>query len=525
MPVRPPLRSAVPASTTRPGARAARARRPSAGAAGTARARRPGARAAVSPAGSSTGSQPDDAQRAAGVEVLDRPRRRAAAATAADRARRATQSSLERRRCAARGTRRAAADLGDPDGAALPRRSGRAGRERGAQDLEPELAPADRLRQPDGAVGRDRDAAASRSAGPASGAARPEPGRASASSRSRRARWSSSARPGGRRATRRSTAARCRRTRSTRGSRAGPRSAADDVEADRPPTAGRARSGAAAARRPAVQRPGARRGRAEHARDAGLAVEPVAHERGAGRAALVGRGGTGRRRSCAGTGTSAGAARPRARSASTGGRSASRASTPGIRSSRIPPAPAVGPVRLAHVRDPDAQRAHVVADPSSSGFQPGLTSNRRPWTSTAVTVARRSLYGSSSTCRMSRGAVERDVERVPVLRQRPIGLPVRRRVAVERRERPPLRELREAGRGRRRDACDPVVDRDGLRVAAAGGERVEHRRVDRRLLARGEHRPGVLRHPRRHEHPPPVGVGDHDLRRAARSPPAARSPA
>ena len=70
----------------------------------------------------------------------------------------------------------------------------------------------------------------------------------------------------------------------------------------------------------------------------------------------------------------------------------------------MPPAPAVGPsgLRTSAIR---IRSVRTSRRSGSSVFQPGLTSNRRPWTSTAVTVARRSLYGSSLSVAMSRGSV------------------------------------------------------------------------------------------------------------------------
>ena len=168
---------------------------------------------------------------------------------------------------------------------------------------------------------------------------------------------------------------------------------------------------------PAVERPRARRRRVEHAGDAGLAVEPVAHQRGAGRAALV----VAAERVVAGraleqirqVGPRIGSeARARPASADAAPRAPRR---PGATSSRIPPAPAVGPsgLRTSAIR---MRSVRTAWRSGSSVFQPGLTSNRRPWTSTAVTVARRSLYGRSLNVADVARLGERDLERVPVLR-------------------------------------------------------------------------------------------------------------
>ena len=193
-----------------------------------------------------------------------------------------------------------------------------------------------------------------------------------------------------------------------------------------------------------------------------------------------------------------------------GGRSASRACSPSMRSSRIPPAPRRLARRLADLGDPHRERLDVLEldrepVPARLDREPPALDLDRLYRRAAVVVREQ----------IERGDIARRVERhrqhVPLRQKRAIRLPVRGRVAVQRRERPVLRELREPGRGRRGHRRDPVVDRDGLRIRAERGERVEHGRVHRRLLARGQHRPGVLREPRRHEHAPPVGVGDHDL--------------
>ena len=92
-----------------------------------------------------------------------------------------------------------------------------------------------------------------------------------------------------------------------------------------------------------------------------------------------------------------------ARSARTGGRSASLTLTPGMRSSRIPP----GPVGTPGGCTTDAIRTRSAltrCNPTSSRLTPACTANRRPLTSTAVTRPRRSEYGSSSIVPTSRGA-------------------------------------------------------------------------------------------------------------------------
>ena len=78
-----------------------------------------------------------------------------------------------------------------------------------------------------------------------------------------------------------------------------------------------------------------------------------------------------------------------ARSASTGGRSASRTRTPGMRSSRIPPAPSGASSGLV-TRAIRTRSERTPRRPSSSRFQPWRTGKVRPATSTAVTFARRS---------------------------------------------------------------------------------------------------------------------------------------
>jgi hypothetical protein len=66
-------------------------------------------------------------------------------------------------------------------------------------------------------------------------------------------------------------------------------------------------------------------------------------------------------------------------------------------------------------------------------------------------------------------AVEAHLQPMPIRLQRAVGLPVGRGIAVERREWPVLRELREAGRERRADRGDASEHRDRLRIRA--GER------------------------------------------------------
>ena len=399
---------------------------------------------------------------------------------------------------------------------------GGAGRERRAQDLEAERAPAQRLRELHAAVRGDRQrrrrgavAASAHERRPADGLARRL--QAQLAARSRGAAASTRATPCARRATSRSTTAASRRTRSRPGSPAGPRSGprTRTSRRARPPSASIALSGARAS---TVPQPSA-----VHARAAGGAICRSSPRSPSWRSR-----------------TSTAPAVPRRGSRRNG-------SSPAVRSNRyVRPVRvevaarerALGehrrPQRLAHPHAGDAQLAdpagalrHVLgraararsapaasarrAGRAGAGSSPACTGNVRPATSTAVTFARRSEYGSSSIASTSRGRVEADLEPVARLLERAVGLPVRRRVAVEGRERPPLGELRVGGRERHAQVARAVVDRDGLPVGAARREQVQHRRVGRERVVGGERRAVVLRHPRGREHAPAVGVGDHDL--------------
>ena len=177
MPVRPPLPFASPALSTRPGlAAAARVpaerRRSRYGASVAA-----GSESRASPAGRSTGLAAADAQRAAGVEVLDRARRRAAGTASRAPSPASTQASC---RAPLRGTRRRA---GRRRGSRRSRPRGAAGRSRRprtrrAGSRAGTCVPRTRLRQPRPCRRARRRPAASRSAAPGSGGGRRAPGRA-----------------------------------------------------------------------------------------------------------------------------------------------------------------------------------------------------------------------------------------------------------------------------------------------------------------------------------------------------------
>ena len=235
-----------------------------------------------------------------------------------------------------------------PTARALPLAPGGAGRKRGAQDLEPEPAARERVRQPDDAartdVDRRRRGPLARRRAPASAGARPATG---SSVNCRRVGAALPLDPHvppscqepihGRGVPSNALEARNPGRPSNRAG--GPRSRRARRPARRAPSSGA--SGATLTQPSSAQV--ARRGRREHTLESRLAVAAVAHERARRSRRARGRAGTGRRRSCAGRRTSA---RPSslasARSAITGGRSASVACTPGICSSRMPPV-IVGP--------------------------------------------------------------------------------------------------------------------------------------------------------------------------------------
>ena len=221
---------------------------------------------------------------------------------------------------------------------------------------------------------------------------------------------------------------------------------------------------------PPVEVPAPRRRRREDALDPALAVAAVAHER-ARRAAVPG---VAPERVVARRALEDVPSDPcfdrsaprRARSASTGGRSASVGVTPGIRSSRMP-AVTVGPgacatmIRTCSAETPFRPSAQPV--PRRRGPRCDAAARSRPRSPSRA--GRRRASGRRRARRA--GAVKVTVEDVAIGRERAVGLPVRRRVAVERRERPVLGELRVAGRRRRGHALDAAaVDGDGLRVAA-----------------------------------------------------------
>ena len=247
------------------------------------------------------------------------------------------------------------------------------------------------------------------------------------------------------RATGRSTAAGSGRRRSRRGSPDGPGSATRSVKRPRTPgepvelgvgdVVGHAG--------PAVDRPRTGGRRREHALEAQLRVAAVAHERRARRAVLaraperiVARGALEQVREVL------------PREVGAGQRALGQHGRP-QRLGRLH----VGDLQLADAgggrvqafgHDPDAQpvdahqpdrqrvpaRAHRIRRPVDDDRR-----DPRP-----AVVVREQLQVADVA-----PPVEDDLEHVPVARQRAVGLPVRRLVAVERRERPVLGELREAG--------------------------------------------------------------------------------
>ena len=272
----------------------------------------------------------------------------------------------------------------------------------------------------------------------------------------------------------------CRRTRSTRGSPARPSKRPERREARRRRPARRARRPARRRRRSPSRRPcpRPRRGRREDARRCRSRRRARSRTSAAPRPSRAcGCAGTGRRRSCAGRGTSA--RRPvrarQRRSASTGGRSASRgmhARDPEL----ADPAggPPSRPRACARRRAAPCSVVDVLADPSREPVparaRPRYRAALRP--RPPATVARRSLYGQQ----VDVVDVARRVEASPTARAGPA---VSARSACQCVASSPSSAANgrcsgncgNPGEDGARHARDPVVDRDGLRVAprAANG--------------------------------------------------------
>ena len=189
--------------------------------------------------------------------------------------------------------------------------------------------------------------------------------------------------------------------------------------------------------------------------------------------------------------------RPRRRRRAPGWRTAAMRSR-NESTSRRPTGSRFHPARTVYVFDPDGDRGH------------GPARGRR-----TAARRRRARRGARSkpTSRRRRGPSRLRSASHAVLR-----------VAVERGERAVLGELREARRERGAQVRDPAQRADRLVVGAApSDERVEDRRVLGDRVAVGvERRAGVLAQPRGDEHPPAVGVRDHDLAAAAPGRRAAR---
>ena len=527
MPSRPPPRAAVPASTTRPGRAAGRA--PA--------AERRRSRYGASTSGSSssrilTRGQRErlaaaDPQRTPGVEVLDASRR-TRTASGMPRTRAATRMHwrVSDARYRTRG-HAGAADLGDPDRPPLAHRARRAGRERRAQDLQPEPLRRHRAREP-----RRR---------------RPKPRRRG-----------SDVLPS-------ATSRTCvgRRTPGRRVERQPPDRDRPRRRPLQPGAAGRpatSRSTAVSVPSNALRGPElraaleARRRTSNDAADAGEPVERRIRRVGARRSPS-------RRRA---TLRAAGGAKTRSRPRSPSSRSRTsmapaeprrgsrrNGSSPVVRWNRY-----VSPVRdrsrpasarSASTGARSASSARHARDLAARGCRPPRPSGRRAWCTAAIrTLSVRTprrptrsrfqpgLDGEAPALDLDRGHRPAAV----VVREQVDRIDVARRVERHRRARGGRASARgrpaSAWPGRRRaprtaaapgTAGSPATKARGHAVIPSKTATVcaslprsangfEHRRVDGRLLGRGQHRPGVLRQPRDDEHPPPVGVGDHDLRRA-----------
>ena len=422
--------------------------------------------------------------------------------------------------------------LADADRAPPALGSRRPARERRAQDLQPEAGAAGGSRQHDGAVGRRPAAAASRArpsaAAPASGAA---PARARAIRRSVRSvtgagvvHDSHAVRPSSHEPTHGcavpSNALDARKPgrpwKRPEDSSSGPGRRRRRRRPPRPQARDRVDLRVARAgrhRRPAVGEPAARGGRGEHALQAGLAVEPVAHEVGARRAApRVAPERVVARRALEQVGQPGGAqVAPRQRLLGQHGRAQ----------------------RLAHeqARDPDLADAAADRDRPCGARRAAIRTRsertprrrdpqvvealphrvRAPGDLDRGHLAAAVGVGHQVQRRDVARLVEADLDPVARLLQRAIGLPVRVGVAVEGGERAPLGELRIGGRGRRAQVRGAVVARHRLGVGAGARERVDDRGVRRERVVGGQRRPLVLGHPRGGLDAPAVGVGDHDL--------------
>ena len=330
--------------------------------------------------GSASGSQPETPSGRPGVEVLERRRRRArgtdAAPTATSNA--PQPASIGRRAAHVRPRHARAAHLGDPHRPPLPSTPGVPGANAARRiSIRKRFARSGAAAAPC-RRGRPRAAASppvADAAGPASGG-----GRRERRQRQRR-RASPLAAPtpatrGRATATRRSTAARL----PSKALEA--RKPGTSLEAGGGREARRARRRAGRARRrassgtarPAVDLPRNARPAARYTRSRPLSASPRSRtsaapaeprsrpraERVVARRALEQVG-----EACASRSAPASA-----RSASTGGRSASVACTPGIRSSRMPRG---GRVRPCSVDDPDAAAGRRPVSPTGSRFQPART--------------------------------------------------------------------------------------------------------------------------------------------------------
>ena len=528
MPVRA-SRAGSPVSSTRPGTAAARAagpERPSAGGPDRReRARRdhepliPGGRLGGIPAGA-------EAQRPAGVEV---GRRRVGAHPQRDAAERAREvAAAPAHATVARHVRDGharARDLADPDGAPLALGARGALGERRAQDLQPERTAAQRAR---GAS--TRPSAPTSTGGLCSPPAlrRTSVGRRTVSSAASRrssrtvevrcARHSSHAvRP----SSHEPIHARGEPSNALEARKPGrPSKRPDDSKPFGPPTSSSigAVLGARVDGPPAVGLPRPRGRRRDPALDPALAVLAVAHQLGARRPAarvaperVVARRALEQVRQAgrvAGPGPRARARRARAGAAP---RAPARR---GCAARGSLPAPSGTPSGVT-TRAIRTRSERTPFRPSSSRFQPGSDAE-----GAARHLDRRHLRAPVGVRQqLDRVDVGRPLEAhldpVARLLERAVGLPVRRGVAVEGGERPPLGELRVGGRERHPQVARAVVRRHGLPVAAARREQVEHRGVGRERVVGGQRPAVVLRHPRGGEHAPAVGVGDHDLARAA----------
>ena len=201
-----------------------------------------------------------------------------------------------------------------------------------------------------------------------------------------------------------------------------------------------------------------------------------------------------------------------------GGRSASVTRTPGMRSSRMPPAPSDarrGP------RTPDSRTVSEDVSRSRTGsrFQPRWTANRRPPISTSCTTPRLSEYGMRSTYGTSRRPVKatvrawRDGTSARSASHAVAGSPSS--AAAGRRS----GNCVVCGEASARHGPHAADERDGL-GRLVRPERVEERAVDARPAVGGEDRAAAAARVRGRERAAAVLVGDHErrpVRAAARS--------